>query len=82
MQSEDVTRFQNAKALGIEVDLFVRKNKNDNVAKSFYYLGRMTTERGEEVKMQGTGDDAVEMFWNLDVSVREDIYDYITSENA
>ena len=82
LQSEDVTRFQNAKALGIEVDLFVRKNKNDNVAKSFYYLGRMTMERGEEVKMQGTGDDAVEMFWNLDVSVREDIYDYITSENA
>ncbi|SHK84352.1 Superfamily II DNA or RNA helicase [Selenomonas ruminantium] len=82
LQSDDVTRFQNAKALGIDVDLFVRKNKNDNIAKSFYYLGRMTMERGEAVKMQGTGDDAVEMFWNLDVSVREDIYDYITSENA
>ncbi len=32
--------------------------------------------------MQGTGDNAVEMFWNLDVGVREDIYDYITSEDA
>ena len=42
----------------------------------------MNMERGQEVKMQGTGDDAVEMFWNLEVSVREDIYDYITSENA
>lgn len=82
LQSEDVARFRNAKTLGIDVDLFVRKNKNDNVAKSFYYLGRMTMESGEEVKMQGTNDDAVEMFWNLDVSVREDIYDYITSENA
>ena len=82
LQSEDVTRFSQAKALGIDVDLFVRKNKNDNIAKSFYYLGRMTMEGGEAVKMQGTGDDAVEMFWNLDVSVREDIYDYITSENA
>ena len=75
-------RFQNANELGIDVDLFVRKNKNDNIAKSFYYLGRMNMERGQEVKMQGTGDDAVEMFWNLEVSVREDIYDYITSENA
>ena len=82
LQSEDVTRFYNAQKLGIAVDLFVRKNKNDNIAKSFYYLGRMTMEHGEEVKMQGSGDDAVEMFWNLDVSVREDIYDYITSENA
>ena len=75
-------RFQNANKLGINVDLFVRKNKNDNIAKSFYYLGRMNMEHGQEVKMQGTGDDAVEMFWNLEVSVREDIYDYITSENA
>ena len=82
LKSEDVARFQCAKELGIDVDLFVRKNKDDNVAKSFYYLGRMTMERGEEVKMEGTGDDAVEMFWNLDVSVQEDIYDYITSENA
>ncbi len=82
LQSEDVTRFRKAKDLGIDVDLFVRKNKDDNAAKSFYYLGRMTMEHGEMVKMQGTGDDAVEMFWNLDVSVREDIYDYITSENA
>lgn len=82
LQSEDVSRFRRAKELGITVDLFVRKNKNDNIAKSFYYLGRMTMEHGKEVKMQGTGDDAVEMFWNLDIGVREDIYDYIISENA
>ncbi len=82
LQSEDVTRFRNAQKLGIAVDLFVRKNKDDNIAKSFYYLGRMTMENGKEVKMQGSGDDAVEMLWNLDVSVREDIYDYITSANT
>lgn len=82
LQSPEIERFIHAKAQGIDVDLFVRKNKDDNIAKSFYYLGRMTMEHGEEVKMQGSGDDAVEMFWNLDVSVREDIYDYITSENA
>ncbi|SDP57213.1 DUF3427 domain-containing protein [Selenomonas ruminantium] len=82
LQSPEIERFIQAKSQGIDVDLFVRKNKDDNIAKSFYYLGRMTMDHGEEVKMQGSGDDAVEMFWNLDVSVREDIYDYITSENA
>ena len=81
-ESEDVIRFSKARELGIDVDLFVRKNKDDNVAKSFYYLGRMTMDHSVPVKMQGTGDDAVEMFWNLDVGVREDIYDYITSEDA
>lgn len=81
-ESEDVIRFSKAKELGIAVDLFVRKNKDDNVAKSFYYLGRMTMDHSVPVKMQGTGDNAVEMFWNLDVGVREDIYDYITSEDA
>lgn len=78
----NVIRFSKAKELGIAVDLFVRKNKDDNVAKSFYYLGRMTMDHSVPVKMQGTGDNAVEMFWNLDVGVREDIYDYITSEDA
>ena len=32
----------------------------------------------EEITMAGTS--AVEIFWQLDVPVREDIYDYITSE--
>ena len=82
LESEDVKRFSNALDLGIDVDLFVRKNKDDKIAKSFYYLGRMSMYDSKAVKMQGTGDDAVEMFWNLEVGVREDIYDYITSEDA
>lgn len=36
----------------------------------------------EEITMQGSGESAVEMYWNLDVPVREDIYDYITSEDV
>ncbi len=75
-------RFWNAEEKGIAVDLFVRKNKDDNVAKSFYYLGRMKAYHREQIKMEGTHDNAVEMYWNLDVPVREDIYDYITSEEA
>lgn len=60
----------------------MRKNKDDKVAKSFYYLGRMENYDNEEITMQGSGESAIEMYWNLDVPVREDIYDYITSEDV
>ena len=81
-KSKDVQQFINAQKLGVAVDLFVRKNKDDKVAKSFYYLGRMSMYDHKQIQMPGAGVSAVEMFWNLDVSVREDIYDYLTSENA
>lgn len=77
-ESEDVKKFLHAKENGTAVDLFVRKNKDDKEAKSFYYLGRMSAYGCEEITMAGTS--AVEIFWQLDVPVREDIYDYITSE--
>ena len=79
LSSEDVQRFMNAQKLGVTIDLFVRKNKEDNCVKSFYYLGRMENYDGEEITMAKSGESAVEMYWQLDVPVREDIYDYITS---
>ena len=82
LESEDVRRFITATKSGVPIDLFVRKNKDDKVAKSFYYLGRMENYDNEEITMQGSGESAVEMYWNLDVPVREDIYDYITSEDV
>ena len=42
MQSEDVQNFLKAKERGIQVELFVRKNKDDKISKEFYYLGHMT----------------------------------------
>ena len=41
IESEDVQNFLNAKDRGIDVQLFVRKNKDDKISKEFYYLGRM-----------------------------------------
>ena len=43
IESEDVQNFLNAKERGIDVQLFVRKNKDDKISKEFYYLGRMTS---------------------------------------
>lgn len=81
LDSEDVQRFCHAKAEGLPIDLFVRKNKDDKEAKSFYYLGRMTNHGAEPIQMD-SGDTAVELFWQLDTAVREDLYDYITSKEA
>lgn len=59
--------------------LFVRKNKDDNEAKEFYFLGEMVA-RGEpeEVTMPASNDKAFEVHYVLDVPVRHDIYEYIT----
>jgi len=64
--------------------LFVRKNKDDNESKEFYFLGeinavdepvpiRMKTPKGKE-------DNAFEINYRLDVPVREDVYDYIVED--
>lgn len=78
LESEDVQNFLHAKERGIDVHLFVRKNKDDKISKEFYYLGRMTASgRAEEFQMANTTKTAVEIEWLLDTQVRDDIYQYI-----
>ena len=80
IESEDVQNFLNAKERGIDVQLFVRKNKDDKISKEFYYLGRMTsTGLVKEFIMPNTDKTAVEIEWALDTPVREDIYEYIVN---
>ena len=80
MQSEDVQNFLRAKERGIQVELFVRKNKDDKISKEFYYLGHMTASgNAKEFTMANTEKTAVEIEWILDVPVREDIYEYIVN---
>lgn len=64
-----------------QILLFVRKNKDDKEAKEFYFLGEVFAQgQPIPIKMQKTGDDAFEINYKLDVPVRDDIYEYITSE--
>ena len=78
--SNDVQNFLNSKELGIRVELFVRKNKDDKGSKEFYYLGRMTPSGyAKEFTMANTKKTAVEIEWILDEPVRDDVYDYIVS---
>ena len=69
-----------AKERGIQVHLFVRKNKDDRISKEFYYLGHMhASGKAREFIMPNTDKTAVEIEWMLDVPVREDLYEYIVN---
>ena len=80
--SDDVQNFLYAKERGIEVHLFMRKNKDDKTSKEFYYLGNMQAEidKTKQFMMPNTQKTAVEILWQLDTPVREDIYRYIVEE--
>lgn len=81
MDSEDVQNFLNATERGIDVQLFVRKNKDDKISKEFYYLGRViSTGNAKQFVMPNTDKTAVEIEWELETPVREDIYQYIVNE--
>lgn len=81
MASEDVQNFLHAGERGIQVHLFVRKNKDDKISKEFYYLGHMhASGNAREFVMANTDKTAVEIEWLLDVPVREDLYEYIANE--
>ncbi|MBE5905970.1 MAG: DUF3427 domain-containing protein [Lachnospiraceae bacterium] len=79
--SEDVQNFLHATERGIQVHLFVRKNKDDKISKEFYYLGHMKASGNtRQFVMPNTTKTAVEIEWLLDVPVREDLYEYIVNE--
>ncbi len=80
LESDDVQNFLKAKERGIQVELFVRKNKDDKISKEFYYLGSMTASgKAEQFTMENTIKTAVEIEWILDKPVRDDIYEYIVN---
>lgn len=80
IDSEDVQNFLKAKERGIDVQLFVRKNKDDKISKEFYYFGRVVaTGAVKQFVMPNTDKTAVEIEWRLETPVREDIYEYIVN---
>ena len=80
LKSEDVQIAVHAEELNVEMELFVRKNKNDKISKEFYYLGKIkSTGNTREFIMPNTSKTAVEIEYHLITPVREDIFDYITN---
>lgn len=78
--SDDVVQAYNAEKDGVEMSLFVRKNKDDKASKEFYYLGKIrAVGKPHTFTMKNTTKTAVEINYQLYTPVRQDIYDYITS---
>ena len=78
VESEDVYTALHAEELGINMELFVRKNKDDKISKEFYYLGRINaTGEAHEFTMANTDKSAVEITYELETPVRDDLYDYL-----
>jgi hypothetical protein len=79
-ESDDVRTALHADELGVVMELFVRKNKDDKISKEFYYLGRIhATGEANEFIMPNTTASAVEINYALETPVRDDIYNYITA---
>ncbi len=87
LASNDVKTIMEAQNNGTKLEIFVRKNKDDAIAKEFYYLGRALpelegAERPVQEKMLGADGkekDVVKMHLRLENPVRNDIYEYLTS---
>ncbi|WP_243447318.1 DUF3427 domain-containing protein [Clostridium tetani] len=78
--SEDIVKAYNAEEDGVEMTLFVRKNKDDKISKEFYFLGKIkAVGKPKQFTMKNTTKTAVEIRYRLITPVREDIYDYIIS---
>ncbi|WP_315115526.1 DEAD/DEAH box helicase [uncultured Clostridium sp.] len=80
IESQDIVQAYNAEADGVEMTLFVRKNKDDKISKEFYFLGKIkAVGKPHQFTMKNTTKTAVEIRYKLITPVREDIYDYIIS---
>ncbi|WP_251861460.1 DEAD/DEAH box helicase [Clostridium sp. Marseille-Q2269] len=78
--SDDIVKAYNAEEDGVEMTLFVRKNKDDKISKEFYFLGKIKAiEKPNQFTMKNTTKTAVEIKYKLITPVREDIYEYIIS---
>ena len=80
LTSDDIVQAYNAEKNGVEMSLFVRKNKDDKISKEFYFLGKIkTTGTPVEFVMKNTTKTAVEITYQLTTPIRKDIYEYIIS---
>lgn len=79
MDSPEIVRLKAWPENGMRTYLFMRKNKNDVGSKEFYFLGSMhPTQDYRPIVMPNTNKTAIEIRYELDVPVRDDLYEYLT----
>lgn len=81
MNSPEIKRLMAWPGNGMKTYLFMRKNKNDEGSKEFYFLGEMyPTGEFKPILMAGANKKAVEITYRLDCPLRHDIYEFMTSD--
>lgn len=82
ISSEDVDNSIHASERGIMMPLFVRKNKDDKTSKEFYFMGTIKHNGHlKEFIMPGTDNvSAVEIGYQLNTPVENNLYEYITEK--
>lgn len=83
IDSDDVQNAIHSEERGILMPLFVRKNKDDQTSKEFYFLGTIR-HNGllNQFIMNGTdGVTAVEIGYKLDTPIENNLYEYITEQS-
>ena len=83
IESDDVQNAVHSEERGIMMPLFVRKNKDDQTSKEFYFLGTIHHNGHlHQFVMNDTEDvTAVEIGYKLDTPVENNLYEYITEQS-
>ena len=83
IESDDVQNAAHSEERGIMMPLFVRKNKDDQTSKEFYFLGTIRHNGYLHQFIMNDTDDvtAVEIGYRLDTPVESNLYEYITEQS-
>ena len=80
LESSDVETMMHSEELGVRMELFIRKNKDDDESLEFYYLGPMRYDGfSKQFVMPRTEASAVELRYALEVPVKDGLYEYLNS---
>ena len=81
LASPEIDRLKGWPDNDMRIFLFVRKNKDDKESKEFYFLGEMRPT-GEycQIVMPVVNKNAVEISYELETPVRQDLYEYLLSD--
>ena len=80
MNSPEIRRLMACPGNGLKTYLFMRKNKDDKGGKEFYFLGEMAPSGQFQPIKTKSGDNAVEIKYELEAPVRKDIYEFMMSD--
>ena len=83
IDSQDAQRMtQKGQYASIRILLFVRRSKDDDEAKAFYFLGAMHAAAAPQPVRLANGQSAFEMHWRLETPVEEGLYEYLTGRRG